>query len=47
LAIRITSVRIIGVIKGKLKCSRYRPVVAQMVGTGIALLFYDHGTRRR
>ena len=30
----------------KVKCSRYRPSVAQRVGRGIALLFHDHGTRR-
>ena len=30
----------------KLKCSRYRPGVAQRVGRGIALLFHDRGTRR-
>jgi len=30
----------------KVKCSRYRPGVAQRVGTGIALLFHDRGTRR-
>ena len=30
----------------KLKWSRYRPGVAQRVGSGIALLFHDHGTRR-
>jgi len=35
------------VLKGKGKCSLYRPCVAQRVGTGIALLFHDHGTRRR
>jgi len=29
----------------KVKCSRYRPGVAQSVGRGIALLFHDHGTR--
>jgi hypothetical protein len=29
-----------------IKWSRYRPGVAQRVGTGIALLFRDHGTRR-
>ena len=34
-------------IKKKLKCSRYRPSVVQRVGTGIALLFHEHGTRRR
>ena len=28
------------------KWSRYRPGVAQRVGRGIALLFYDRGTRR-
>jgi len=32
--------------KKKLKRSRYRPGVAQRVGTGIALLFHDRGTRR-
>jgi len=30
----------------KVKCSRYRPGVAQTVGRGIALLFHDRGTRR-
>jgi len=30
----------------KVKCSRYRPRVAQRVGRGIALLFHDRGTRR-
>ena len=30
----------------KIKFSRYRPVVAQMLGRGIALLFHDRGTRR-
>ena len=30
----------------KVKCSRYRPDVAQKVGRGIALLFHDGGTRR-
>ena len=34
-------------IKCKVKWSRYRPGVAQMVGRGIALLFHDRGTRRR
>jgi hypothetical protein len=29
------------------KFSRYRPVEAQRVGRGIALLFHDRGTRRR
>jgi len=33
-------------VKVKVKCSRYRPGVAQRVGWGIALLFHDHGTRR-
>ena len=33
-------------VKVKLKCSRYRPGVAQKVGRGIALLFLDHDTRR-
>ena len=28
------------------KFSRYRPGVAERVGTGIALLFHDRGTRR-
>jgi len=30
----------------KVKCSRYRPGVAQRVGGGIALVFHDRGTRR-
>ena len=30
----------------KVKCSRYRPAVAQRVGRVIALLFDDRGTRR-
>ena len=35
------------VVKGKkVKFSRYRPGVAQGMGRGIALLFYDRGTRR-
>ena len=34
------------IIKVKVKCSRYRPGVAQRVGRGIALLFHDRGTRR-
>jgi len=33
-------------IKGKVKCSRYRPGVAQRVGRGIAPLFHYRGTRR-
>jgi len=33
-------------IKVKVKCSRYRPGVAQRVGRGIAVLFHDRGTRR-
>ena len=32
--------------KVKVKCSRYRPGVAQRVGRFIALLFHDRGTRR-
>jgi len=32
-------------VKVKVKCSRYRPGVAQRVGRGIALLFHDLGTR--
>ena len=28
------------------KCSRYRPGVAQRVGRGVALFFHDRGTRR-
>ena len=31
----------------KVTFSRYRPGVAQRVGTGITLLFHDRGTRRR
>jgi len=30
----------------KVKCSHYRPGVAQRVGRGIDLLFQDYGTRR-
>ena len=30
----------------KVKRSRYRPGVAQRLGRGIAILFYDRGTRR-
>jgi len=30
----------------KVKCSRYRPGVAQRVGRGIAVLFHDRSTRR-
>jgi len=33
-------------IKVKVKFSRYRPVVAQRVSRGIALLFLDRGTRK-
>ena len=33
-------------IKVKVKWSRYRPGVAHRMGRGIALLFYDRGTRR-
>jgi len=32
--------------KKKVKCSRYRPGVAQRVGRGISLLFHDRGTKR-
>jgi len=32
--------------KRKVKRSHYMPGVAQREGTGIALLFHDHGTRR-
>ena len=31
-------------VKVKVKWSRYRPGVAQRVGTGIALLFHDRGS---
>jgi len=37
---------LIKLIEVKVKCSRYRPAVAQRVGRGIALLFHDRGTRR-
>ena len=30
----------------QVKCSRYRPGVAQTVCRGIAILFHDRGTRR-
>ena len=30
----------------RVKCSLYRPGVAQRVGRGIAVLFHDRGTRR-
>ena len=33
-------------VSKQVKCSRYRPGVAQRVGRGIALLFHDRGTRR-
>jgi len=33
-------------LKVKVKCSLYRPGVAQMMGRDIALLFHDRGTRR-
>jgi hypothetical protein len=35
------------ILKVKVKFSRYRHGVAQRVGSGIALLFHDRGTRRR
>jgi len=38
--------RFCGTVKVKVKWSRYRPGVAQRVGSGIALLFHDLGTRR-
>jgi len=41
----VMSNEVIGV-KAKVKCSSYRPGVAQRVGRGIALLFHDCGTRR-
>ena len=34
------------IFRVKVKCSRYRPGVAQRVGRGIAILFHDRGTRR-
>ena len=37
--------RVLGQVK-ELKCSHYRPGVAQVVGRGIALLFHDRGIRR-
>jgi len=33
-------------VKKTVKCTHYRPGVAQRVGKGIALLFHDRGTRR-
>jgi len=39
-------VAIIFTDKEKVKCSRYRPGVAQRVGRSIALLFHDRDTRR-
>ena len=30
----------------KVKCSRYRPIVVQRVGSSITLLFHDLGTRK-
>jgi len=36
----------IQLVKIKVKCSRYRPGVAQRVGRSIALLFHDRGTSR-
>jgi len=38
--------RMYRIIKVKVKCSRYRPGVAQRVGRGTALLLHDRGTRR-
>ena len=34
------------VTKVKVKCSRYRPGMAQSMGWGLALLFHDRDTRR-
>jgi len=34
------------IYKVRVKCSRYRPGVAQRVGRGITLLFHDRGTGR-
>jgi len=42
----LSDVRVNIKVKVKVKVSRYRPGVAQTVGRGIALLFYDRGTRR-
>ena len=36
----------IPIIKVQVKCTLYRPGVAQRVGRGIALLFHDRNTRR-
>ena len=36
----------LGVKQVKVKCSHYRPGVAQRVGRDIAILFHDRGTRR-
>ena len=33
-------------VKVKVKCSHYRPGVAQRVSRGITLLFHNRGTRR-
>jgi len=33
-------------LRERVKCSHYRPGVAQRVGRGIALLFHDRGTRK-
>ena len=41
-----TLIRHIYIYIYKLRCSRYRPGVAQMVGWGIAPLFHDRSTRR-
>jgi len=37
--------RVLGQVK-KVKCSRYRPGVAQRMRRSIVLLFHDRGTRR-
>jgi len=38
--------RLVECIVVTVKCSRYRPGVAQRVGGGLALLSHDRGTRR-
>ena len=37
---------LVAMVPVKVKWSHYRPVVAQRVGRGIALLFHDRGSRR-
>ena len=43
---QITQFKTYAILSIFLKCSHYRPGVAQRVGRGIALLFHDRGTRR-